>query len=235
MPYSVWSMQNFVTLLMPPNFEEVEGAYWFGPVCTCVCLLRIAYSQERLELGSWNLIYGISMKNKRTHIFFSFDFCKCKPMEPCEQNIWRTAWADDLINFGQNSVNNWLYYFPFPILVVKQSGQQNKWRTAWARIMISDIHYIMQMTWLTFHKILWTFDWIIPLFILRHFIHKGPYEQNLSYDVAVIQWLTSCHKNLMTTRYITLGYWRVTSWRCPWQRYVFCWNNVNFKGDKIPF
>ena len=33
----------------------------------------------------------------------------------------------------------------------------------------------------------------------------------LSYDVAVIQWLTSCHKNRMTTRYITLGYWRVTS------------------------
>ena len=57
----------------------------------------------------------------------------------------------------------------------------------------------------------------------------------LSYDVAVIQWITSCHKNRMTTRYITLGYWRVTSWCRPWQRYVFFWNNVNFKGDKIPF
>ena len=33
----------------------------------------------------------------------------------------------------------------------------------------------------------------------------------LSYDVAVIQWLTSCHKNRMTTRYITLSYWRVKS------------------------
>ena len=29
----------------------------------------------------------------------------------------------------------------------------------------------------------------------------------LSYDVAVIQWITSCHKNHMTTRVITL--WRV--------------------------
>ena len=57
----------------------------------------------------------------------------------------------------------------------------------------------------------------------------------LSYDVAVIQWLTLCHKNRMTTRYITLGYWRVTSWCCPWQRYVFYWNNVNIKGGKIPF
>ena len=36
-------------------------------------------------------------------------------------------------------------------------------------------------------------------------------NKNLSYDVAVIQWLTSCHKNHMTTRYITLGYWCVTS------------------------
>ena len=32
-----------------------------------------------------------------------------------------------------------------------------------------------------------------------------------SYDVDVIQWITSCHKNRMTTHYITPGYWRVTS------------------------
>ena len=29
-------------------------------------------------------------------------------------------------------------------------------------------------------------------------------DSALSYDVAVNQWLTSCHKNRMTTRYITL-------------------------------
>ena len=29
----------------------------------------------------------------------------------------------------------------------------------------------------------------------------------LSYDVAVIQWINSCHKNRMTTRVVTL--WRV--------------------------
>ena len=32
-------------------------------------------------------------------------------------------------------------------------------------------------------------------------------EKKLSYDVAVIQWITSCCKNRMTTRVITL--WRV--------------------------
>ena len=33
------------------------------------------------------------------------------------------------------------------------------------------------------------------------------FDTCLSYDVAVIQWITSCHKNCMTTRVITL--WRV--------------------------
>ena len=28
-------------------------------------------------------------------------------------------------------------------------------------------------------------------------------EKSFSYDVAVIQWITSCHKNSMTTRVIT--------------------------------
>ena len=33
--------------LYASNFEEVEEAYWFGPVR----LLRFAYGQERLEIG----------------------------------------------------------------------------------------------------------------------------------------------------------------------------------------
>ena len=38
---------------IPPNFEEVEGAYWFGPsMCMCLWLLRITYGQEQLEIGS---------------------------------------------------------------------------------------------------------------------------------------------------------------------------------------
>ena len=37
---------------------------------------------------------------------------------------------------------------------------------------------------------------------------KQEFMQNkLSYDIAVIQWITSCHKNRMNTRVITL--WRV--------------------------
>ena len=60
------------------NFEEVVGAYWFGLVCLSVrpsihlsvmpfvgCITR-----EWLMLGTWNFIYSMSTKNKRTRIFF---------------------------------------------------------------------------------------------------------------------------------------------------------------------
>ena len=57
----------------------------------------------------------------------------------------------------------------------------------------------------------------------------------LSYDIAVNQWITSCHKNRMTTHYITLWQKQETSWRCPCQPCIFCWTTVNFKGNKIKF
>ena len=82
-----------------------------------------------------------------------------------------------------------------------------------------------------YRKIIHKRKLIAHLCILHH-VHSETLalcnKSYLSYDVAVIQWITSCHKNRMTTRYITLGYWRVTSWCRPWQRSVFYWNNVNF-------
>ena len=33
------------------NFEEVEEAYWFGPVRVCVRGSHFAYGQEQLEIG----------------------------------------------------------------------------------------------------------------------------------------------------------------------------------------
>ena len=63
-----------------PNFGEVEGAYWFGPVrpsvrlsvCPSVTLFGSWETQELLMLGSWNFICGMYMKNKRTRIFSFF-------------------------------------------------------------------------------------------------------------------------------------------------------------------
>ena len=60
-----------------PNFEEVfEGILVWACPCSmhaCVCAsVTLACVQERLKIESWNLICGISMKNKRTRIFFFF-------------------------------------------------------------------------------------------------------------------------------------------------------------------
>ena len=49
--------------------------------------------------------------------------------------------------------------------------------------------------------------------ILGHtlWLEVGVWSFTLSYDVAVIQWITSCHKNRMSTRYITFWCVHVTS------------------------
>ena len=47
-------------------------------------------------------------------------------------------------------------------------------------------------------------EYFLCVLALLFIVHK---KTVLSYDVAVIQWITSCYKNRMTTRVITL--WRV--------------------------
>ena len=54
----------YLTYIMPPISKKLRG-HWFGPVR----LLRFAHGQERLEMGSWNLICEISIENKQTSIF----------------------------------------------------------------------------------------------------------------------------------------------------------------------
>ena len=46
-------LQLYPPYFYAPNFEEVEGAYWFGHVSGSVhACVTLAYSQERLEIGS---------------------------------------------------------------------------------------------------------------------------------------------------------------------------------------
>ena len=174
--YDIRTLARSFSSFLCSNFKENEGHIGLDLPVVCLCVrasVTLEYDQERLEIGSWNLICGISMKNKRTRILFSFplDFSlqsyapfstcfrlsHCKSMEHCEQNISRTAWArvmifgshivqyvDDLINVRQNSLNIWLNYLPFPIFVmsvVKQPCEQNIWITAWARIIIPGIQF----------------------------------------------------------------------------------------------
>ena len=63
------------------------------------------------------------------------------------------------------------------------------------------------------------------------------YKQgHLSYDVAVFQWITSCHKNRMTTRVITLLREYATSLTTSvTTMLIFIGHMSTFRGDKIVF
>ena len=70
----IWSVQSGHDFYAP-NFGEVEGAYWFGPVCPSVCP-SVRETQEPLMLEYWNYICGMYMKTKRTRIFFHPPACR---------------------------------------------------------------------------------------------------------------------------------------------------------------
>ena len=75
---------------MPPTLKKLRGNTGLG-------------TNRLLEIGFLNFLFGISMKIKRTRIFFFsvglaiaefpfstfFRLSHCRPMEPCEQNILR--------------------------------------------------------------------------------------------------------------------------------------------------
>ena len=82
-----------------PNFEEVEAPYWFGLLRVCLCLLRFAYDQEWLD-RSWNLICGISMKNKTTHFFSPFS------IGLFIAELWRFF----SLPLGQNEIYMWFLF-----------------------------------------------------------------------------------------------------------------------------
>ena len=130
--------------------------------CPSVRGSHFAYGQERLKIGSWNLICGISMKNKRTCVsFFSVELFVA---ELCpfltffwlsivslwnlvnkisrELDIWLTDFVpgvDDLINFWENSLNIWLNYLPFPTVI--PCSKATLWTKSWPRNMISGIQF----------------------------------------------------------------------------------------------
>ena len=58
-----------------------------------------------------------------------------------------------------------------------------------------------------------------------------PFNLNLSHDVAVIQWITSCHKNRMTTR-VTRSILKKDKRRSdPWDFLLF----INRRGSVMFF
>ena len=61
------------------------------------------------------------------------------------------------------------------------------------------------------------------------------YNFFLSYDVAVIQWITSCHKNRMTSRVIILWHVHVTPLTTSRSALCFLIERMIENGNEIPF
>ena len=80
------------------------------------------------------------------------------------------------------------------------------------------------------------FFFLTKLQFLPFYKKKCKWKRYLSYDVAVFQWITSCHKNRMTTRVITLLREYVTSLTTSvTTMLIFIGNMSTFRGDKIVF
>ena len=97
------SMPNNQEQFLCPQLRRVAEAYWFGPVGPSVSLC-VTLALGSLEIWSWNLVCGISMKIKKTRIcFLVHRICHCRVIAlfkvffifitACEQNISRTASA----------------------------------------------------------------------------------------------------------------------------------------------
>ena len=151
-----------------PNFKEVEGAYWFGPVSLSVRLSITPFvgckTRELLVLGTWNYIYSISTKNKQTHIFFFFGrtlYGKVMPLfrlghkklvnmitwEPLELGFSYLAyglglmfrWPDKLLSEFREILTKFCPFFDFTIIAMEKPCQHDILRTTWARILIFGI------------------------------------------------------------------------------------------------
>ena len=132
------------------------------PICLSVCLSVTLFgsweTQELLMLDSWNFIYGMYMKNKRTRNFFFtlpvLSFWSYAPFRLCMNNLvgrisekllrlgsWYLVTdqdVDELIYFWSYSVNFRLCYSPFSdtgILyrnnLVNKISEEQLWLGSW--------------------------------------------------------------------------------------------------------
>ena len=100
------AIKRMLTVFMLPTSKTLRGHIGFGlSVCVSVRASVTLCIRSRTILamvGSWNLIHGMCMKNKRARIFFLFyrtchcrimplfilfQLFHCKPMESCEQTV----------------------------------------------------------------------------------------------------------------------------------------------------
>ena len=138
---NIYCIHN-IHIFMPPTSKKLRGHIGLGPsvspsVRPSVCPYYFGSwkTQESLMLESWNYIYGMYMKNKRTRFFFSSTSPVILELCPFFNYVWKTLWTeylencyslnpdiwhivtdqdvDELINFWTKSVNFRWSYSPF--------------------------------------------------------------------------------------------------------------------------
>ena len=111
-------------LYYAPNFEEVDGAYWFRVVRPCVrvsvrhTFLMHAISYKSCMLGFWNSIYGFLMEKICDPYFFSSP-------EP-KAHRW-----DDSIGRHPSSIR------PFVFVCRRQHFQTTSPLKPWSRFLLN--------------------------------------------------------------------------------------------------
>ena len=96
----IWCVALIETFFQAPNFEEIEEAYWFGPVCLSVTL---AIGLHSVKILFFHCQLDLSMQSYCPFQSLCFILLHCKPMETCEQNISRIATTRVMI-FGSQIV-----------------------------------------------------------------------------------------------------------------------------------
>ena len=83
----------------------------------------------------------------------------------------RFRWPDLLLSEFCEILTKLCPFFDFTIIAMGKPCQHDILRTAWTRILIFGIwlRINIKMTWLTFERILWNIDWVMPLFRLYHY------------------------------------------------------------------
>ena len=84
-------ISNYVSCHYSPNFEEVDGVYWFRIVRPC---MRASVRQEPYMLEFWNFIYGLLIEKNSFPELWLFE--NVGIFQTCQQYISKTIWQKGL-------------------------------------------------------------------------------------------------------------------------------------------
>ena len=91
-----------------PNFEDVDGAYWFWVMRPAVCASMHPSVQEPCMLGFWIFIYGFLMEKYLTPVFFLVRVISLSGVMPVWKNQHEILSARYLEKYLSKGLETWL-------------------------------------------------------------------------------------------------------------------------------